>query len=89
MFQPLLKMFTLGHDFIPHLIHADGLRYHGDTPTLCLLVKRGIIEARAVSQIPTFEAGVLFARTEGIVPAPETNHAIRVVINEALKAKEG
>ncbi len=85
---PLLKMFTLGHDFIPPPIHAGGLRYHGDAPTLCMLVKHGIIEARAVSQIPTFEAGVLFARTEGIVPAPETNHAIRVVIDEALKAKE-
>ncbi len=85
---PLLKMFTLGHDFIPPPIHAGGLRYHGDAPTLCMLVKHGIIEARAVSQIPTFEAGVMFARTEGIVPAPETNHAIRVVIDEALKAKE-
>jgi len=85
---PLLKMFTLGHDFIPPPIHAGGLRYHGDAPTLCMLVKHGIIEARAVKQIPTFEAGVLFARTEGIVPAPETNHAIRVVVDEALKAKE-
>ncbi len=85
---PLLKMFTLGHDFIPPPIHAGGLRYHGDAPTLCMLVKHGVIEARAVKQIPTFEAGVLFARTEGIVPAPETNHAIRVVIDEALKAKE-
>ncbi len=85
---PLLKMFTLGHDFIPPPIHAGGLRYHGDAPTLCMLVKHGIIEARAVSQISTFEAGVMFARTEGIVPAPETNHAIRVVIDEALKAKE-
>ncbi len=85
---PLLKMYTLGHDFIPPPIHAGGLRYHGDAPTLCLLVKHGIIEARAVKQIPTFEAGVTFARAEGIVPAPETNHAIRVVIDEALKARE-
>ena len=85
---PMLKMFTLGHDFIPPPIHAGGLRYHGDAPTLCLLVKHGIIEARAVRQMPTFEAGVLFARTEGIVPAPETNHAIRVVIDEAIKARE-
>ncbi len=85
---PLLKMFTLGHDFIPSPIHAGGLRYHGDAPTLSLLVKHGIMEARAVKQIPTFEAGVLFARTEGVIPAPETNHAIRVVIDEALKAKE-
>ncbi len=85
---PLLKMFTLGHDFIPPPIHAGGLRYHGDAPTMSLLVKHGIIEAKAVKQIPTFEAGVLFARTEGIVPAPESNHAIRVAIDEALKAKE-
>ncbi len=85
---PLLKMFTLGHDFIPPPIHAGGLRYHGDAPTLCLLVKHGIIEPRAVRQIPTFEAGVMFARSEGIVPAPETNHAIRVVIDEAIKARE-
>ncbi len=85
---PLLKMFTLGHDFVPPPIHAGGLRYHGDAPTMSLLVKHGVIEARAVKQIPTFEAGVLFARTEGIVPAPESNHAIRVAIDEAIKAKE-
>ncbi len=85
---PLLKMFTLGHDFVPPPIHAGGLRYHGDAPTMSLLVKHGIIEARAVKQIPTFEAGVLFARTEGIVPAPESNHAIRVAVDEALKARE-
>ncbi len=85
---PLLKMFTLGHDFVPPPIHAGGLRYHGDAPTLCLLVKHGIVEPRAVPQIPTFEAGIIFAKTEGIVPAPETNHAIRVVIDEALKARE-
>ncbi len=85
---PLLKMFTLGHDFVPPPIHAGGLRYHGDAPTMSLLVRHGIIEARAVKQIPTFEAGVMFARTEGIIPAPESNHAIRVVIDEALKARE-
>ena len=85
---PLLKMFTLGHDFIPPPIHAGGLRYHGDAPTLSLLVAKGIIEAIAVKQIPTFEAGLIFARTEGIIPAPESNHAIRAVIDEALKAKE-
>ncbi|ADC65475.1 pyridoxal-phosphate dependent TrpB-like enzyme [Ferroglobus placidus DSM 10642] len=85
---PLLKMYTLGHDFIPPPIHAGGLRYHGDAPTLCILVKNGLVEARAVKQIPTFEAGLIFARTEGIVPAPETNHAIRVVIDEAIKARE-
>ena len=85
---PLLKMYTLGHDFIPPPIHAGGLRYHGDAPTLCVLVKNGLVEARAVKQIPTFEAGLVFARTEGIIPAPETNHAIRVVIDEAIKARE-
>ncbi|WP_290902904.1 TrpB-like pyridoxal phosphate-dependent enzyme [Ferroglobus sp.] len=85
---PLLKMYTLGHEFIPPPIHAGGLRYHGDAPTLCILVKNGLVEARAVKQIPTFEAGLMFARTEGIVPAPETNHAIRVVIDEAIKARE-
>jgi tryptophan synthase beta chain len=85
---PLLKMYTLGHDFIPPPIHAGGLRYHGDAPTLCMLVKHGIIKARAVKQLPTFEAGVLFARTEGIIPAPETNHAVRVAIDEAVKARE-
>jgi len=86
---PLLMMYTLGHDFMPPPIHAGGLRYHGDAPTMSMLVEEGIIEAIAVKQIPTFEAGILFARTEGIVPAPESNHAIRVVVDEALKAKEG
>lgn len=85
---PLLKMYTLGHEFIPPPIHAGGLRYHGDAPTLCMLVKHGIIKARAVKQLPTFEAGLLFARTEGIIPAPETNHAIRAAIDEAIKARE-
>jgi tryptophan synthase beta chain len=85
---PLLKMYTLGHDFIPPPIHAGGLRYHGDAPTLCMLVKHGIIKARAVKQLPTFEAGLLFARTEGIIPAPETNHAVRAAIDEAIKARE-
>ncbi len=85
---PLLKMYTLGHTFVPPPIHAGGLRYHGDAPTLSLLYAEGLIEAVAVKQIPTFEAGVLFARTEGIIPAPESNHAIRVAIDEALKAKE-
>ncbi|AGK60302.1 pyridoxal-phosphate dependent TrpB-like enzyme [Archaeoglobus sulfaticallidus PM70-1] len=85
---PLLKMYTLGHDFTPPPIHAGGLRYHGDAPALCMLVKHGIIEARAVDQVSTFNAGLLFAKTEGIIPAPETTHAIRVAIDEALKAKE-
>jgi tryptophan synthase beta chain len=85
---PLIKMYTLGHDFVPPPIHAGGLRYHGDAPTLSLLVAKRVIEAVAVKQIPTFEAGMIFARTEGIVPAPESNHAIRVAIDEALRAKE-
>jgi len=85
---PLLKMYTLGHDFVPAPIHAGGLRYHGDAPTLCLLYDEGIIEAKAVPQNPTFDAGVMFARAEGFIPAPETNHAIRVAIDEALKCKE-
>ncbi|MBE8540058.1 TrpB-like pyridoxal phosphate-dependent enzyme [Geoglobus acetivorans] len=87
-FTPLLKMYTLGKDFIPPPIHAGGLRYHGDAPTLSLLVKSGIVEARAVPQIDTFRAGKIFAETEGVVPAPESTHAIKVVIDEALKAKK-
>ncbi len=85
---PLLKMHTLGHEFIPPRIHAGGLRYHGMAPLISTLVNENIIEPRATKQIPTFEAAVLFARTEGIIPAPETAHAIRVVMDEALKAKE-
>ncbi len=85
---PLLKMYTLGHDFVPPGIHAGGLRYHGDSPLVCQLYHDGLIQARAVAQLATFEAGVTFARTEGIVPAPESNHAIRAVIDEALACKE-
>lgn len=85
---PLLKMYTLGHSFIPPAIHAGGLRYHGDAPLLCLLVNKGVIEARAENQNAVFEAAVLFARTEGIVPAPETAHAIKVAIDEAKRCKE-
>jgi tryptophan synthase beta chain len=81
-------MYTLGHDFIPPGIHAGGLRYHGDSPIISLLYHEKIIEARAYPQNPVFEAAVLFARTEGIVPAPETAHAIRAVIDEALEAKK-
>ena len=85
---PLLKMFTLGHDFIPPPVHAGGLRYHGMAPIICHLHKLGLVEARAEHQLGTFEAGITFARTEGIISAPETNHAIRVTIDEALKCKE-
>lgn len=85
---PLLPMFTLGHDFMPPDIHAGGLRYHGASVLCSQLLKDGLIEAKAIQQIPCFEAGVLFAKTEGIVPAPEANHAIKQVIDEALKARE-
>ncbi|MDP8904943.1 MAG: TrpB-like pyridoxal phosphate-dependent enzyme [Chloroflexota bacterium] len=85
---PLVKMHTLGHDFVPPPIHAGGLRYHGMAPLVSLLVELGHIEARAVHQVATFEAGVRFARAEGILPAPESNHAIRVAIDEALAARE-
>ena len=85
---PILKMFTLGHDFIPAPIHAGGLRYHGMAPQICMLYDAGLIEAVAVPQPETFSAGILFAKTEGIIPAPESAHAIRVAIDEALDAKE-
>jgi tryptophan synthase beta chain len=85
---PLLPMYTLGHDFVPPPIHAGGLRYHGDAPIICALAKTGRVEAIAYPQGKTFEAAVQFARAEGKVPAPETGHAIRAVIDEALAAKE-
>jgi tryptophan synthase beta chain len=85
---PLLKMYTLGHDFVPEPIHAGGLRYHGMSPQVSLLKQHGFIEARSVHQIPCFEAGVLFARTEMILPAPESTHAIRAAIDIALDAKK-
>ena len=85
---PLLKMFTLGHNFVPPKIHAGGLRYHGDAPILCLLAKNKVVEAVAYPQNAVFEAAVTFARTEGIIPAPETAHAIKAVIDEALRCKE-
>src|SRR5439155_866289 len=84
---PLMKMYTLGHAFMPPAIHAGGLRYHGAAPSVSLLLNQGIIEARAFDQLSTFEAGALFARTEGIVPAPETCHAIKGAIELALEAK--
>ncbi len=85
---PLVKMHTLGHDFVPEPIHAGGLRYHGMAPLVSLLKEQGLIEARAVHQRPTFEAGVRFARAEGIVPAPEPAHAVKVAIDEAVTARE-
>ncbi len=85
---PMMKMYTLGHTFVPSGIHAGGLRYHGDSPIVSALVHEGLVEARAYAQNPTFEAGVLFARTEGIVPAPEVTHAIKATVDLALEAKE-
>ncbi|MGH2619014.1 MAG: TrpB-like pyridoxal phosphate-dependent enzyme [Anaerolineales bacterium] len=85
---PLIKMYTLGHSFIPAPIHAGGLRYHGMAPIVCYLYDTKVIEAVAVPQNPVFEAAMLFANTEGIFPAPEPAHAIRVAIDEALKCKE-
>jgi len=85
---PMMLMYTLGHTFEPPGIHAGGLRYHGDAPILCNLVKNGVVDARAYTQNPVFEAAVLFARTEGIIPAPETSHAVRGLVDEALKCKE-
>jgi len=85
---PLMKMYTLGHDFVPPGIHAGGLRYHGDSALVSQLYYEGLIEAVAVPQLATFEAGLAFARSEGIIPAPESNHAIRACIDEAMKCKE-
>jgi tryptophan synthase beta chain len=85
---PLLPMYTLGHDFVPPSIHAGGLRYHGDAPIISALVKAGRMEAVAYPQGKTFEAAMQFANTEGKLPAPESGHVIRAVIDEALAAKE-
>jgi tryptophan synthase beta chain len=85
---PLMKMYTLGHDFMPPGIHAGGLRYHGDSTLVSQLYNEGLIEAIAVPQIATFDAGVQFAQAEGIIPAPESNHAIRACIDEALRCKQ-
>jgi tryptophan synthase beta chain len=85
---PLVKMYTLGSAFIPAPIHAGGLRYHAMAPIICKLYNEGVIEAVAVKQNPVFAAAVQFARAEGIIPAPESAHAIRVAIDEAVKAKE-
>jgi tryptophan synthase beta chain len=85
---PVLKMFTLGHEFVPAPLHAGGLRYHGMAASVSALYNGGYIEAVAVPQLGTFEAALLFSRTEGIIPAPESAHAIRVAIDQALEAKE-
>ena len=85
---PLLKMYTLGHDFVPPPIHAGGLRYHGDAPLVCSLYKDGVIRACAYRQTDVFEAATTFARVEGLLPAPETAHAIKKVIDVALECKE-
>lgn len=85
---PLLKMYTLGHNFKPPRIHAGGLRYHGAAPSLSALVKTHVVEPRAYDQVSTFEAGTLFAKTEGIIPAPEASHAIKGTIELAREAKK-
>jgi len=85
---PLMLMYTLGHNFMPPSIHAGGLRYHGDSALVSQLYKEGILEAMAVSQLATFEAGITFAKTQGIIPAPESNHAICAAIQEAKRCKE-
>ena len=85
---PIALMYTLGHSFVPPPVHAGGLRYHGMAPIICHLVRLGLVEARAVPQLSVFQSAVTFARNEGIVPAPEPSHAIKVVIDEALKCKE-
>jgi tryptophan synthase beta chain len=85
---PLMLMYTLGHDFVPPAIHAGGLRYHGDSPLVSQLHREGLVDAVAVPQVATFQAGVMFARAEGIIAAPESNHAIRAVIDEALVCRD-
>ena len=87
-FTPLLPMYTLGHDFQPSDIHAGGLRYHGAGSIVSQLLKDGLVEARSLPQTETLAAGILFAKTEGIIPAPESTHAIAAAIREALQAKE-
>ena len=88
MICPLAKMYTLGSQFIPSANHAGGLRFHGMSPILSQLYHDGLFEARAVEQTQVFDAATQFARVEGILPAPESSHAIRVAIDEALKCKE-
>jgi tryptophan synthase beta chain len=85
---PLLPMHTLGHSFVPAPIHAGGLRYHGMAPIISQLIIDNVIRPEAIPQLETFKAGLTFARTEGFISAPETNHAVAMTIREALKAKE-
>jgi tryptophan synthase beta chain len=85
---PLLKMYTIGHDYVPPPIHAGGLRYHGKAPTLCLLIKKGLVRSIAYHQNEVFQAAKLFAQTEGILPAPEAAHNIKFVIDEALACRK-
>jgi len=87
-YTPLLPMHSLGHTFVPPPLHAGGLRYHGMAPTVSQLIVDGILEPQAFGQVPTYEAGMLATRTEGVIPAPETNHALACVVSEAKKAKE-
>src|SRR3974377_2108077 len=85
---PIVAMYTLGHDFVPAPVHAGGLRYHGDSPSLSLLVRSGHMQAVAYTQNAVFEAAVLFAETQGIIPGPEPAHAIKGAIDEGIAARE-
>ncbi len=85
---PILRMYTLGHGFVPPAVHAGGLRYHGASPIVSALVERGLVEAETVPQQEVFESAMLFARTEGIIPAPESGHAVAAVVKKALELKE-
>ena len=86
-YLPMIKMYTLGHKFVPPKIHAGGLRYHGKTPTLSLLVNNGVVKTKSYDQKQVLMAGKIFAETEGIIPAPESSHAIKAVIDEAIECK--
>jgi tryptophan synthase beta chain len=85
---PLMWMYTLGHSYMPPSIHAGGLRYHGMAPTVSHVHKLGLVEARAYPQTKVFGAAITFARTEGLIPAPESSHAVRAAIDEAIQARE-
>lgn len=85
---PLIKMYTLGHDYVPPSVHAGGLRYHGMSPLVALLAHEKIIESRSVSQLDVFESNKIFAQTEGVIPAPETGHAVKIGIDEAIKCRK-